>query len=94
MNFNVILNWVLLNITLRCQYYLILLAYWVIFKSVLLNITYSITQYYIQNHTILPNITCILGNIQINITQYSMDFINITQVILSNTEFNILLRIG
>ena len=43
------------------QYYSILHAYWVVFNSILLNITYNIThnitQYYMSNHTILLNIT-------------------------------------
>ena len=53
-----------------------------------------------SNHTILLNITCVLGSIQYNIPQYSMDFsilLNISiilHVILSNTHFNILLHTG
>ena len=61
------------NIT---QYYM---QYWVVFNSILLNITYNITQYYMSNHTILLNITCVLGSTQFNIRQYSLCFINITQ---------------
>ena len=42
-------------------------------------ITYNFTQYYMANHAILLNITCMLRSIQYSITQYSMGFINITQ---------------
>ena len=80
----------------------ILHAYWVVFNSIIPNVT--ITPYY-MNSTILLNITCILGtdtmgSIQHQITQYSIGFIfiylyySILQVILSDTEFKILLHIG
>ena len=55
------------------------MQYRVVFNSILLNITYNITQYYMPNHTILLNITCVLGSIQFNIRQYSLCFIDINQ---------------
>ena len=55
------------------------MQYRVVFNSILLNITYNITQYYMSNHTILLNITCVLSSIQFDIRQYSLCFTKITQ---------------
>ena len=58
--FNVILKWVLHNLTQYYMYITLLLnitCIWgsntVVLNSILLNITYNMTQYYMPNHTIL-----------------------------------------
>ena len=73
---------ILLSITWILRYYNMTqyyMQYFVVFNSIILNITYNITEYFMPNHTILLNITCILGSIPCNIPQYLLGFINITQ---------------
>ena len=70
------------------QYYSILHAFNVILKWVL----HNITQYYIDI-IILLNITCILGSIQINTTEYYIQYYSILHVKSYNTT-QYYMRIG
>ena len=82
-------------ITWTLQYYSILHAYWVVLNSIIMNITYNITQYYLSNHTILLNVIYIwvvFNTIFFNINWVYQCY-SILYAISSNTDFNILLHI-